>query len=177
MIEQNHKEVLRRLTNNSFYVKLEFDERIEGEETSERVSLSVPCREIPMSTMLYVLAEITKELGESALTSGSLLGNYLEQLAQVEGSDDDAKAQRNKIFGQLIGALLPTILNTLPRLPHLIGRILGDCIIGATPDDVEALGFAQSMKVLTAILNRIDNAEVKKLVVDFFTALWGKIKR
>lgn len=173
VLAQAQRDTLRRLTDNSFFVPVSFEEANVDGQTSTRETIHVQCRELPLETLLFILADLMFRVGDHAMTkSGEILSNKLKQYAD----EKDARKQE-ALLAELIGSLVPTLLSMLPHTPELVARVLVDCVIGATPDDVRRLGVSPSMAILSGILTRLDSEEVRDQFKRFFATLWIKFRR
>lgn len=170
---QAQRDTLRRLTDNSFYVPVTFSEAIDDEEASSQVTLHIQCREMPMETLLESISDLIYRLGDHAITtSGEIISQKLTQFA-----DAKEKEKQDEALAQLFGALIPTLLSILPHAPEIVSKILLDCIIGATPDDVKRLGVSPSLAILQGVIARLESKEVKEQFIRFFATLWSKFGR
>lgn len=149
-----------RMIDSSFYVPITIGTK-DGEE-----EVKIRCRELPMTTLIYTTTRLFRLASENAVLHGALLSKNIDEVVNA-GSDEERRTAASRVFT----SFLPILLDVLPSAPDLVERILLDCIIGATPEDIRFLSFANGMAIINEIVQRLEADEVKKHVSGFILAI------
>lgn len=163
---------LRELVDSTFFVRVRVSRTIEGEETPAEKFLDLECRELSLSVLLSVISELLRTATSNAIVHGTIIGKRVTEVMEAKEPADKRKAA-----AELVGASIPALLEILPHFPELIERILLDCIVESTPEDVKRIGLMPALQILEQVMKRLDQDETIKAVSGFFTPIGGMLSK
>lgn len=176
MTPTDNKSALSLLVDDTFTVKLK---RSDGKE------VPIELRELPAHLLFDVINVVIQHAGAGAMEATPEISAKMASLisfaenVRTSGKGDDAKraqaAQRAANIASVIGSALPIALRVLPQVPDLVERFLLAVIIDATPQLVNIIKAKDALKIIDAVMQRIDAAEFSESISSFFDqamALW-----
>lgn len=166
MHESGNIDALAKLSDSTFFVQL---------KTASGEAVDVQLREMPFTTLTFVLSRIVAKLSESAMGSLADLSLSIARIVEL-GQQNDTRALELRMVNML-GGMLPLLTTTIAQMPELLERVLLDCIVDATPTVVSQISVTHGVTMLSAVCQRINPEDIAEKLTPVFTLASSAMKR